>query len=297
MQALEGRVIRRHTAVMQIFQRVHALFRHVLLRQHDSDLFGAVIAVIEEDNHIAVTDTSVASRVHQRLHKLIGIFVLLSMTVVATLYSSHHIGLFAPLAINQLIVSHLDALPTFVTVHGVETTYDGSYMGAVRIAHALQVLYKTLTAARVGVTTVHEAMHEGLISYAVFLRDLHQLEQVIQRRVYTAVGAQTHNVQFFAFCLCSLVSSYYLRVLQNRVVTDRAVDLHQVLINDTTGTDIEVPHFGVSHLSVRQTYVLTARLQLRVRVLCQQRIPMRRRRHTDHIGFTLVSDAPAIQNH
>ena len=68
----------------------------------------------------------------------------------------------------------------------------------------------------------------------------------------------------------------HLRVLHDGAVLAGAVDFHQVLIHDTSGTDIQVTHFGVTHLSVRQTYVLTAGLQLRVRIGLQQLVPMGR---------------------
>ena len=43
-------------------------------------------------------------------------------------------------------------------------------------------------------------------------------------------------------------------------IADRAVDLHQILINHPSGTDVKVPDLRVTHLPVRQTYVLSARL-------------------------------------
>ena len=57
-----------------------------------------------------------------------------------------------------------------------------------------------------------------------------------------------------------------LGIVEDRAVFASAVDLHQILIDDTSGTDIEVPYFGVTHLSVGQTDVLAACLELRVRV-------------------------------
>ena len=67
------------------------------------------------------------------------------------------------------------------------------------------------------------------------------------------------------------VGSFHLRILYYRVVLAGTVDFHQVLIYDASGTDIEVTDLRVTHLSVGQTYVLTAGLQLRVsRCCCQQ---------------------------
>ena len=186
--------------------------------------------------------------------------MLLRVTVVATLYSRYHVGLFAAFAVDELVVSDFDTLPTFVTIHGIETTDDRRDMCAGLVANALEVRNEALTATRVGVTAVHETVYEGLIGYAVLFGDLNEFEEVLQRTVYTAIGAETHDMQFFALRLCSLVSGYDLRILHDRVVTNRTVDLHEVLINDATGTDIEVSYFRVTHLSVGQTYILSAGL-------------------------------------
>ena len=104
-------------------------------------------------------------------------------------------------------------------------------------------------------------------------------------------------MQFFSFLLRGFECSHNLRILHDGVVADGAVDFHQVLINDPSCADIEVSHFGVPHLSIRESYILPACLQLRMRIFSQQRIPMRRWRYADDIGFTLVTDSPAVQNH
>ena len=103
-------------------------------------------------------------------------------------------------------------------------------------------------------------MHKGTIGYAVFLRYLHQFEEMIQARVYATIGTQAHEMQFLTACLSCFIGRFNLRILHNRVVANRAIDLHQILIHYAAGTDIEVAHLGVTHLTVRQTYILSARL-------------------------------------
>ena len=73
----ESGVVRCHTVVLQIRDGVHSLFRHIFLCQHDGKLFGAVVAVVEEDYNVAVFDAAVNICVDKRLHKLVGILVLL----------------------------------------------------------------------------------------------------------------------------------------------------------------------------------------------------------------------------
>ena len=122
-------------------------------------------------------------------HELVGVLMLLRVAVVATLHGGYHVGLFAALAVDELVVSDLDTLPAFVAVHGIETSDDGSDMRTGLVAHFLEVGDEALTATRVGVTAVHEAVDEGAVGYAVFLGDLHEFEEVIEGGVYASVGA------------------------------------------------------------------------------------------------------------
>ena len=134
----------------------------------------------------------------------------------------------------------------------------------------LQLVDESDTRTRVGVTAVHETVNERLTLQLVLGCDIAQVEQVLQARVHTTVRGQAHEVNLLTTLFRIREDCLDLRIVQNTAVLAGTVDLHQVLINDTTGTDIEVTYFGVTHLSVRQTDVLTAGLQLRVRIGRQQ---------------------------
>ena len=54
-------------------------------------------------------------------------------------------------------------------------------------------------------------------------------------------------------------------VLKDAVVGTCTIDFHQILINHTSGTNVKVTYFGVTHLSVGQTYVLTTCLKSHAR--------------------------------
>ncbi len=100
---------------------MHAFFRHVFLGEHDCELFGAVVAVVEEDHHVAGLDGAVDRGVVDRLDEFVG-----HVIVVALLHGFDHVaGLFA-LAVNKKIIGDLDSIPAFVAVHGVVTAYDRS---------------------------------------------------------------------------------------------------------------------------------------------------------------------------
>ena len=40
------------------------------------------------------------------------------------------------------------------------------------------------------------------------------------------------------------------RIFRERTVGDGSADLHEVLVYDSTGTDVEVTDFGITHLAV-----------------------------------------------
>ena len=64
-------------------------------------------------------------------------------------------------------------------------------------------------------------------------------------------------MELLAILLSVCVSLYYLRILSDRTVLTSAVDLNEVLIYDTTCTNVKVTYLRVTHLTVRKTYVLT----------------------------------------
>ena len=160
-----------------------------------------------------------------------------------------------------------------------------------------QLLDEALAALGVGITAVHEAVDEGALADAIFLGNVAELEEVIQRRVYAAVGGQTHEVDVLAVLLGIGEGGDDFLVLQDAAVGTGTVDLHQVLVDDAAGTDIEVTHFGVAHLSVGQAHVLAASLQLGVRIVGQQAVPIGSGSHRDYIVLLTVADAPTVQNH
>ena len=64
--------MRSHAIILQTGNSVHSLLRHILLSQHDSQLLGTVVTVVEEDNYITFLDSTVEVRVYNRFDELIG---------------------------------------------------------------------------------------------------------------------------------------------------------------------------------------------------------------------------------
>ena len=131
----------------------------------------------------------------------------------------------------------------------------------------------------------------------IHLRDVDELQQVVQRRVDAARGRQAHQVQVLAAGLGIAVRRLDLRILQDAVVGTGAVDLHQVLIHDAPGADVQVARLRVAHLSVGQPHIAARGLQLGVGIVRLQVVHVGRGRLCYRVALPLVADAPAVQNH
>ena len=270
---------------------MHAFLWHILLSQHLGQLLGTVVTIVDEDDDITFLDGTIYSRVVDWLDELVG-----HALVVAFLHSLYHIGSLLTLSVNEQVVSFLHTIPTLVTVHGVETTYDAGDVSVVLLTNSLHFLDEALTALRVSVTTIHETVNVCLLQ-AILLTDFDQLEEVVQRRVNTTRRGQAHQVELLASLLCIAISVDDFLILQDVTAFTSLVDLNEILIYHATCTDIEVTYLRVTHLSVRQTYVFTASLELRVCRNCCQIIQVRSWSVIDYIPLTMLSDSPSIENH
>ncbi len=160
----------------------------------------------------------------------------------------------------------------------------------------LQLGDEAFAAVRIGVATVHEAVYEGIFN-TVYLGDIGQFEQVVERRVHAAVRNQTHQVHVHAVLLRIFEGGDDLRIFQNGAVGTSTVDLHQILIDHAAGADIEVTHLRVAHLALGQTDVLAVRAQLGVRILFSHRRNVGGVHLIDHVASLVVAVAPTVQNH
>ena len=124
----------------------------------------------------------------------------------------------------------------------------------------LQFLDKTFPALGIGVAPVHKTMNESLLHPKLFCQ-ITKGKKVIQGTVHAPIGYQTHEMHLLPV-LASVSERFHdLRILSYRMVTASPVDFHQVLIDNPSRTDIQMPHLGISHLPVRQTYIFSARVK------------------------------------
>ncbi len=294
MHARERCVVRCHAEIVQR-QRVHSLFGHIFLRQSNSQLFGAVVAVVEEDDHVV--------RLNQRQRFSSGIdmnywldkFVGYAL-VVRFLHGSLHIGGFFANARNQQIVSLFHAIPAFVAIHGVVAADNRSDFPASRGKMFLQLFDEAFARVRIGVATVHKAMHKRLFD-AVFVGNLGQFQQMLERTMHAAVRHQTHEVNFHTFLGCIFECAHNFGIFHYGIVAASAVYFHQILIDNASRTNVEVTDFGVAHLTIGQAHIFARSLQLRMRIDGVQAVPIWGWHLADDIVFFTVANAPAVENH
>ena len=61
-----------------------------------------------------------------------------------------------------------------------------------------------------------------------------------------------------SICICLL----HLSILAYRAISASTVNLYQILIYNTSGTNVEVTYLRVTHLTIRKTNVFTRSLKL-----------------------------------
>ena len=104
-------------------------------------------------------------------------------------------------------------------------------------------------------------------------------------------------MQLLSCFLCVTVGFYYLFVLQDIARLTCFINLYEVLIYNAACTDIEVTHFRVTHLPVRQTYIFATGQQLCMWTGCVKQVKIWSWCIKYHITFVMFADSPAVENH
>ena len=255
--ACERSIIGSHAVVFQGRNGLHALLRHILLSENLGEFLGTVVAEIDEDNHVALFNNAVYCRVMDRFDELVG-----NTFIITFLHGLHHVLSLFALSGHDEVVGFLHTLPALVTVHGIEAAYDAGNGGIILSAAVSHLLNETFTRLRVCITAIHETMNEHLILQSELLTHLDELEKMVKAGMHATVGGQSHEVKLLTVLLGVVICFNNTLILQDRTILACTVDLHKVLVNNTSGTDIEVSNFRVTHLSVGQTHVLARSRQL-----------------------------------
>ena len=115
--------------------------------------------------------------------------------------------------------------------------------------------------------------------------------------MHAAGRGESHKMESLAVLFGVVVGADDFGIFEDRAVGTGTIDFHKVLIDDASGTDVEVSHFRVTHLSVGQTNVFTAGKQLRVRIFFVQTVDKGCRRLEDNVAFAVRTVTPAVETH
>ena len=129
-----------------------------MLCKHGGQLFGAIVAVVEEYHHMAGTDASVDGIVDNRLDEFVG-----HSLGIAFLHGPDHVVTLAALAVDEHIVCEFEALPALVAVHGIIAADDRCDFSGASGAVLPHFGEEAGAAPGVGVTAVHEAVQIHLV--------------------------------------------------------------------------------------------------------------------------------------
>jgi hypothetical protein len=201
-------------------------------------------------------------------------------------------------AVDEQVVSSLDALPAAVAVHRIPAADDradphsAARTGRPQLA-APPFEQRDVPDARFGrgVAAVGEAVdHE--VAHRETPGELHQRLQVAEARVHATVGHQPDQVH----PLGAGERVDDRRVLAQHPVEHGIVDAREILADDGAGAEVEVADLGVAHLPFGQPHSAPAGRQCGVRVGDPQLVEHRRARQRDGVAGTGIGEPPAIQH-
>lgn len=121
--------------------------------------------------------------------------------------------------------------------------------------------------------------------------------QVREMSVYASVADQSEQVQGFLFFFRMLEGFQEGLVGSKGTVAYGYMDSLQFLVYDAAGSEIEVPYFRVTHLSLREPDRLSAGYQGRVGIAVVKGVGEGSMCVPDGIGRGYAADAPTVHDH
>ncbi len=115
--------------------------------------------------------------------------------------------------------------------------------------------------------------------------------------VNTAIGEKPENVQGGIFVLYVLDRLAERCIFFKGAVFDGFGNAGKLLIDDATGTDIEMPNFGISHLTLGKSYRKSACLEADTRISLEYFVQVRRHRCLYGIAIFCGIKSESVQYH
>src|SRR6266436_8998926 len=191
-------------------------------------------------------------------------------------------------------VSEFDALPAIVAIHGVISSNQRRDLSHSKLAHLLlKLLHKVASAVRRGLASIHEAVHENTFHFLP-LRHFEQRKKMLNVRMDAAIAQQSEKMK--------LPQPPALhRFLKQQHLVQLPVGHHQinfcdVHVHNAPGAHVQVPHFAVSHLTLRKSHRRPRSLNQRVWKILDQPVVGRLARKSNRVSLRFRSVAPAIKH-
>ena len=177
----------------------------------------------------------------------------------------------------------LDPLPALVAIHGEVASGHRRDLTHADSACLLLDLAQ-ISGATLGrrVAAVQKGVYENLLD-AFLLGHLEQRVEVRELRVHATRTAQAQQVEMTPARMMHGVQQR--RVAEEFAVGNHLVDTRDVHQNDASRADVEMAHFAVAHLPVRQSDKRSGRVDQRVGKLSQQLVVRGLERGGDGVAF------------
>ena len=94
-----------------------------------------------------------------------------------------------------------------------------------------------------------------------------------------------------------VVGGLDFRIFEQLVLPARHINFHKVLINDPSGTEVQMSHLRISHLSLRKSHSLAAGLKMRMWIFRAERIDIWCALSVDCVCPVMLALAPTVEDH
>ena len=132
--------------------------------------------------------------------------------------------------------------------------------------------------------------------HAFAFSELQERVEMGNMAVHPAVGQQPVKMQFSAARLCAAHGREQGFILKKCPVLDFLRDAGQLLIDDPARADVQMPHFGVAHLPVRQADVSARGAELRMGIFLPELFNIRAALDGDGVALPIGIDPVSVHN-
>jgi len=218
--------------------------------EHMAQFTGAVGAEVHEHHGVAVFD----------LHRLAdggGLDELIALATGVGCFQAFLGGgrVEFGLAFDDQVVGLGDTVPAVIAVHGEVTAHQAGDAALAQGGEGgVEQLDRRLRAFGRCVAAVEEGVQVDLVGTALE-RQFGHGDQVILMAMYAAVRQQAHEVHGFTGGDGFIDRRADGRVLEKLTLADRFGHTREVLIYHSSGAEVHVADFRVTHLAVRQAHV------------------------------------------